>query len=194
MQLLLASNNRDKAEEFRRIFSDHRILLPADAGVSFDFDEDANSFLENAIGKARALFAKTALPVLADDSGLVVAALNGEPGVYSARYGSRGGKNLSAAERNRYLLSRLGAEQRRDAFFVCCMVLILEPYRFYVTQETFAGIITESPRGKNGFGYDPVFLVPEYGKTAAELSDSEKDRISHRGKAARRILSLLAEV
>ena len=194
MQMLLASNNRDKAEEFRRIFSGHRILLPADAGVSFDFDEDASSFLENAIGKARALLAKTALPVLADDSGLVVASLAGEPGVYSARYGSQGGEKLSAAERNLYLLSRLGAEQSRDAFFVCCMVLILEPHRFFVAQETLAGTITKSPRGKNGFGYDPVFLAPEYGKTTAELSDSEKDRISHRGKAARRILSLLAEI
>jgi XTP/dITP diphosphohydrolase len=191
MEIYLASNNTHKRDEFVRLFPGHRILLPAESGLEFDFEENGKSFWENAMGKAHALFRLVHAPVLADDSGLCVAALGGQPGVVSHRFGARNGKNLEAGERNAYLLSRMKGVEDRAAYFLCSLVLLLEGVRFFAVQETVNGIITEAPRGANGFGYDPVFLVPETGKTIAELSDAEKDRLSHRGRASRRMLSLM---
>jgi XTP/dITP diphosphohydrolase len=133
--------------------------------------------------------------VLADDSGLSLPALGGAPGIYSARYGSdlnAAGEELSAEERNSYLLSQIAGRKDRSAFYVCCMVLIIETYRFFTVQETWHGEITDRPAGRGGFGYDPVFYLPEYGMTAAELSEDEKNRLSHRGKAAAMIDRLLS--
>ncbi len=191
MELLLASNNSHKLAEFTRLFPGHAIRMPREAGVDFDYPENGKDFLENALGKARALFSLTARPVIADDSGLCVPALGGEPGVYSSRYGASGSRNLEAAERNAYLLSRMKGIRDRRAYFVCCLVLVMEEARFFIAQETVHGSITEAPRGEKGFGYDPLFLVPETGKTIAELPDADKDRLSHRGRAARRIIPVL---
>ena len=190
MDLVLATNNRHKAEEFRRIFADHRVLVPADLGLAFSYREEGGTFLANALGKASALHRLCRCPVLADDSGLAVESLGGAPGVRSARYGSENGVETDEG-RYRHLLDRMEKEKKRDSSFICCLVLMWSPQRFWVVQEIFPGVITREPSGQGGFGYDPVFFVPESGKTVAELTDEEKDRLSHRGRAARRILALL---
>ncbi len=191
MDILLASNNPHKLTEVVRLFRGHVVCTPAEAGLSFAFEENGSTFLENAMGKAQALFDARRTPVLADDSGLCVPALGGEPGIFSSRYGSNGGKTLSTPERNAYLLSRMEGLTDRRAYFVCCMVLFLGEDRYLVAQETVHGTVTMAPRGDNGFGYDPLFLVPGTGRTIAELPDTEKDRLSHRGRAAMRIIAAL---
>lgn len=191
-ELLLGSNNSHKHDEFARLLPGFRVLLPKDLGLGFEFEEDGESFLDNALGKARALYRLAGRPVIADDSGLCVAGLGGEPGVFSSRYGSTaGGPTLPAPQRNQYLLSRMRDCADRRAFFVCCLALVVDDTRFFVVQETVHGIIAEAPRGTNGFGYDPLFLLPERGLTIAELPDPDKDLISHRGRAARRLLAIL---
>jgi XTP/dITP diphosphohydrolase len=191
MEILLASNNPHKREEFARLFSGHTILLPGEAGMDFDFEENGASFLENALGKAMALYGKAGAPVLSDDSGLCVPALGGEPGLFSSRYGSLDGVSLETRRRNAYLLSRMKGVADRRAYFVCCLVLVMGKDRFFVAQETVHGTISDVPRGENGFGYDPLFILPGVGKTIAELPDKEKDGISHRGRSSRRILDML---
>jgi XTP/dITP diphosphohydrolase len=194
-ELLLASNNAHKRDEFIRLFPGFTILLPKDLGLSFEFEENGQSFLENALGKALALHPTAGRPVIADDSGLCVTALGGEPGIFSSRYGSTpAGGILEASERNRYLLRRMQGVGDRRAFFVCCLVLVIEPTRFFIVQETVHGLVAEAPRGANGFGYDPLFLLPERGKTIAELPDPEKDLVSHRGRAARRMLDIMLDI
>lgn len=188
MTIVIATGNRHKAEEFSRIFSGHHIVLPEDRGIMFDPEETATTFYGNALIKARTLFELMGEPVIADDSGICVDALNGEPGVYSARYGATNGIELSAEDRNKLLLSRMKGIPDRTARFVCNMVLYYGPDRFVSVQETLEGsIVTETGSGSGGFGYDPVLYLPEYGKTVAELSDDQKDLVSHRGKAARKL-------
>ena len=193
-ELLLASNNTHKHQEFLRLFPGVRILVPRELGIDFSFEEDGETFLENAFGKATALYSIAKRPVIADDSGLCVRALGGQPGVLSSRFGSgAGGALLDAPRRNAYLLDRMEGIQDRDAYFVCCLVCVLEEGRFLAAQETVHGEIAEAPRGDNGFGYDPLFLLGQRGKTIAELPDEEKDGISHRGRASRRIIAVLKE-
>lgn len=198
MELLLATGNPHKREEFARIFRGHRLLLPADRGVRFDHEETGASFLENALGKARALRALLSrsdaegMPILADDSGLAVAALGGEPGVYSARYGRQErGRDLSDGERNLFLLERMAALEDRRACFVCALVLLLDENRIYAAQETLPGLVGREPRGEGGFGYDPLLVLPHRGRTVAQLTPEEKDLLSHRGKAARALLAVV---
>jgi len=195
MEILLATGNAHKKDELERILTPHRILIPSDIGVEFDPEETGDTYLENALIKARALFEVSGgRPVLSDDSGLSVPAMKGAPGVYSARYGSdEAGRELESWERNALLIEKMqGFEgSRRQAFFVCCMVLIIDEYRVFTAQETFDGLITDEPSGRGGFGYDPIFFVPELQKTVAELDAGEKDRISHRGRAGVRIRALI---
>jgi XTP/dITP diphosphohydrolase len=191
-ELLLASNNEHKSREFARLFRGVTIVTPRDVGIEFDFPEDGQTFLANAHGKAEALYRLARRPVIADDSGLCVASLGGEPGIFSSRYGSApGGAPLEAPRRNQYLLERMSGISERGAYFVCCLVLVLSDASFVAVQETVSGVIAQEPRGMNGFGYDPLFFLPERGKTMAEIPDADKDRISHRGKAARHMLSLI---
>jgi XTP/dITP diphosphohydrolase len=190
-ELLLASNNDHKHAEFVRLFPGVRIVRPREIGVDFEFAEDGASFLANALGKARALYEIAHRAVIGDDSGLCVAALGGAPGVRSSRYGSDGTRKLETPERNALLLARLADAADRRAFFVCCLVLVLDEERFIAVQETVHGEIVSSPRGANGFGYDPLFLIPDRGLTIAELPDAEKDLVSHRGRAARRLRVIL---
>jgi len=196
MKIVLATGNKHKKQELSQIISSHHLILPEDLGISFSHDETADTFIGNSMGKAQTLFAACGKPVLADDSGLIVPALNGgEPGIYSARYGSdESGKNLSDTERNLYLLDRMRLISDRSAFFVCCMTLILDEYRVFTVQETFHGEIISRMEGTGGFGYDPIFFLPELGKTAAQLSESEKNSISHRGKAGIRMAALLHDL
>lgn len=195
MELILATGNPHKKEELSRILAPHRVLIPSDISIEFDADETGTTYLENSLIKARVLFeAAGGRPVIADDSGISVPSLGGAPGVYSARYGStETGIELEAPERNELLLKNMvqmsGGD--RKAFFVCCMVLILDDYRVFTAQETFSGIISEQPSGFGGFGYDPIFMLPQVGCTVAELDDVEKDRISHRGRAGKRIKAIL---
>ena len=192
MELLLASNNPNKARELQRIMTAAAIVLPAERGITFDHEETGSTYLENALGKALRLFQDTGIPTLADDSGLAVDALDGRPGVYSARFGARElGRSLNDEERIEYLLSLLAGCENRSAVFVCCMVLILDRNRVYTVQESLEGQIARRPSGTGGFGYDPVFYLPEHQRTTAELSDHEKDAVSHRGRASRLIATLL---
>lgn len=193
-ELLLASNNEHKTREFTRLFPGVRIRSPRELGIEFDFPEDGDTFFANAHGKAAALHRMAGRPVIADDSGLCVDSLGGEPGILSARYGSApGAPVLDAARRNEYLLDRLAGVTARGARFVCCLVLLLGVECFVCAQETVAGVIGESPRGDRGFGYDPLFFLPDRGMTMAELPDADKDAVSHRGRAARRIRCFLEE-
>lgn len=185
--LVAATNNAHKLAELVRLFPARRVVSPGELGLRFDFDEDGDTYLANAYGKAMALYEQVRRPVLADDSGLEVAALGGEPGIYSSRYGSTASGKLPDAQRNARLLERVRDAADRRCFFVCCMVLILEPKRFLVAQETLHGVLADAPAGAGGFGFDPVVFIPEAGKTVAQLGDAEKDRISHRGRAAARI-------
>jgi XTP/dITP diphosphohydrolase len=190
--LTAATNNPHKLREFRRLFPDFRILSPEQIDWAFSFEETGTTYLENALGKALHLYHLVETPVLADDSGLEVVGLGGEPGIYSSRYGSADGK-LSDFERNAYLLNRAASLSDRACFFVCCMVAVLGEKRFFVVQETFHGVLAAEPSGSGGFGYDPVVYLPERRKTVAELRDEEKDAISHRGKAARRLAAVLLD-
>ncbi|MEW5815330.1 MAG: non-canonical purine NTP pyrophosphatase [Spirochaetota bacterium] len=197
MEVLFASNNHHKKTELSEILKPHTVLIPSDIGVAFDFNESGSTYLENALGKAFALFRQIKgtpkeMPVVSDDSGLSIPALKGDPGVYSSRYGSKeAGRRLSDAERNRYLLHKLAGVTDRRGFFVCSMVLVFHEYRFFAAQETLDGEIAYQPAGSGGFGYDPLLFLNEYGKTVAELLPAEKNRISHRGKAGIRIRDIL---
>lgn len=192
MEIVLATGNLHKKEELSEILKGHKILLPSDLNSSFDCVEDGITYLDNALIKARALYKVVKRPVIADDSGISVPALNGDPGVYSARYGSKEGETpLESPERNAFLLKNMAEITDRKAFFVCSMVLMLDEYRIYTVQETFSGEIAFEPYGGGGFGYDPLFFLKEYGKTVAQLPADVKNRISHRGKAGASIKSIM---
>jgi len=189
--------------EILRHAGDLELKIPNEAGLNFDPEETGNSFLENALIKATELYkllekqspAETPHTVIADDSGICVDALGGRPGIYSARYGmSDNGEKISAAEKNAMLLAELGDNPNRSARFVCAMVLYCGPNRFYAAQETLEGELVknaDSARGSGGFGYDPILFIPELGRTVAELSEEEKNRYSHRGKAGKVIAKIL---
>ncbi|MFW6312911.1 MAG: RdgB/HAM1 family non-canonical purine NTP pyrophosphatase [Spirochaetota bacterium] len=206
MRILLATNNAHKRDEFRSIFPDDDVLTPDDLGMAFDVEETGETFLENAMLKAQALRVRLSetgseashadVAIVADDSGLCVDALGGAPGIYSARFGSPdGGKTeLAASARNQLLIDALEGATSRGAHFVCSMVALLENDRIVVAQESWTGEIAEAPSsGTGGFGYDPVFFVPGLGKTAADLSPEEKNRLSHRGRASRVLAAALGE-
>lgn len=186
-RLLVASSNPHKIEEFRAILSDipFEIVSPADLGLTVRVEETGSTFAENAVLKAIAYAEAAGELALADDSGLEVDALNGEPGVYSNRWA---GEGVMPAERNRLLNERLAdvPDERRTARFRCAIAIAgPAPLGLYdVVNGTVEGRIAREPRGSGGFGYDPIFYVPELGRTVGELPDVEKNRISHRGRAA----------
>jgi XTP/dITP diphosphohydrolase len=192
-ELVVATNNGHKIRELKRLFPGLRLLSPGELGIDFDFREEGGSYLENSLGKAGSLHELVHRPVLADDSGLEVPGLGGEPGLYSSRYGATpDGLRLTDAERCRILLAKAEGLADRFCFFVCCLTLVFAEKRFVAAQETLPGELARAPRGTGGFGYDPIVFIPEAGRTVAELSDRQKDRLSHRGRAARRIRALLA--
>ena len=191
MELVLASNNAHKVTEVRRILAATAVRTPAELGVSFAFEETGSTYEQNALGKARHLHGLIGRPTLADDSGLAVTALGGAPGVRSARFGPPGAE-LDDAGRCAYLLSLLRGAADRSAAFICCIAVVLDARRLLLVQEAVAGRIAVRPRGAHGFGYDPVFLVGDGERTMAELTAADKDHVSHRGRALRRISTLLA--
>jgi len=195
MDIWFATNNKHKKIELEAILNT-KLKIPSEEGIIFDPEETARTFSENALIKARELkklLANKDDLVIADDSGLCVDALNGNPGVMSARYGEINGKKPSSEEQHTLLLNELGKTTQRGARFVCAMVLLRENNRFVIVQETIEGqIVSENEkRGEGGFGYDPIFLLPDRGLTLAEISPEEKNEISHRGKAGRQIAKLL---
>jgi XTP/dITP diphosphohydrolase len=192
MELLLATGNSHKQSEFASIMPGWRILVPGEVGLEFECDETGNSFAENALLKAEALYTVSRRAVIADDSGLCVDALGGEPGIHSARFGESYGTQLDARQKYELLLSRLEGVENRDAAFVCSLILYLGPMRYFLFQETCPGSITLNPRGTGGFGYDPVFLLPELDRTMAELDESEKNIHSHRGRAGAALRAFLS--
>jgi XTP/dITP diphosphohydrolase len=190
--LLLATTNQHKLEEYRAIFSDlpYRLLSLRDISLKMDVEETGTTFAENAELKAVAYAKASGLLALADDSGLEIDALGGAPGVYSARFA---GSEASYETRFRLILERLRGlpEEKRTARFRC-VIAVAEPSGYYQTVEgIIEGRIAHAPRGESGFGYDPIFLVPDLGKTTAELTPELKNRISHRGRAAQLAAALL---
>lgn len=195
MKLVLASGNPGKLREIGALLAPLSIeVLPqAELGIG-EADEPHGTFLENALAKARHASRAAGLPALADDSGLCVEALAGEPGVHSAYFAGReGSREQRDARNNEKLLGSLS--DYRAAYYVCIMILVRHPNDPIplVAEGIWRGEIAVAPRGANGFGYDPLFLLPELGKTAAELEPAEKNRISHRGQALARLLVLLRD-
>lgn len=185
-RIIFATGNAGKMREIRSILAepDMEIVSMKDAGVSPDIEENGSTYEENALIKARAVAALTGEPVLADDSGLEVDWLDKEPGVHSARYM---GEDTPYSIKNASLISRLEGvpEEKRTARFVCAIAAVLPDGRELTTRATVEGRIGYEEKGEGGFGYDPIFFVPELGKTTAELSEEEKNLVSHRGKALR---------
>ena len=190
-RLLVATSNPGKLVEMRELLATTPWEiegLPPDAP---DFEETGLTFAENARGKALYRSRLTGVPVVADDSGLVIDALGGEPGVHSARYLD---PDMAQGDRNRAVIAKLAglAPQERTARFVCRLVLAYRGRLVHETEGACEGLIAGEERGRAGFGYDPIFLVPELGLTFAEISAAEKDARSHRGVAARAMASFLA--
>ena len=182
MKLVLASKNQKKLAELREILSGLgvEVCSEADAGVDVDVEETGTTFEENSLLKAKAVMEASGLPAVADDSGLCVDALNGAPGVYSARYG---GPGLDDAGRCRLLLENLRGLGPRTARFVSAITCCLPNGDVLTARGECPGTIAFTPMGSDGFGYDPLFWVPEQKKTFAQMSHEEKNAISHRGKA-----------
>ena len=198
MRLIFATANPGKLREAREILEPHgfEVVSPYDLGLTkeqVDVEETGKTFEENAIIKVQNLWQLTGLPCFADDSGLVVDALGGAPGIYSARYASLdgSGEDHNFASNIDKLLHNLQGVSDRTARFVCVVALILPEAGIKTFRGTCEGRIASEPAGCGGFGYDPIFFLPEYGCTSAELTAEEKNSISHRGKALRKMCELL---
>ena len=191
-KVILATNNDNKVAEFCRMLEGSGIsAIPLkEAGITADIDETGTTFEENSLLKARAICEMTGEPVLADDSGLCVDFLDGAPGVYSSRFM---GEDTPYSEKNAAIIEKLeGVEdEKRGAAFVCVMSLVFPDGREFVTEGKMPGIIAREPAGENGFGYDPIVYLPEYGKTSAQLSPDEKNAISHRGEALQKMCDII---
>ncbi len=182
MRAVLASQNEKKLRELQDILTDLGIdvMLQAEAGVSIDVEETGSTFEENAILKAEAVGTATGLVAISDDSGLEVDALDGAPGVYSARYG---GEGLDDVARYQLLLRNMEGQENRACRFVSCICCAFPDGTRIVVRGECPGQLLHEARGTGGFGYDPVFYLPELGKAMAELTPNEKNQISHRGRA-----------
>ena len=193
-KIIFATGNEDKMKEIRRILADPslEILSLKDAGIHADIDENGKSFEENAMIKAEAISKMTGEIVLADDSGLEIDYLNKEPGIYSARYM---GEDTSYDIKNQALLDRLDGvpDEKRTARFVCAIAAAMPDGCCEVVRGTMEGIIGHKIAGENGFGYDPIFFLPEYGCTSAELSPEKKNELSHRGEGLKKIRKILEQ-
>lgn len=185
-KIIFATGNAGKMKEIKEILSDlsYEVLSMKEAGVTADIIEDGTTFEENALIKARTIAQLTGEIAMADDSGLEVDYLDKAPGIYSARFL---GEDTSYEIKNKYLIDQLAGVEGddRSARFVCAIACVWPDGKERVYRATIEGVLAKEPAGENGFGYDPIFYVPEYGKTTAELSMEEKNEISHRAKALR---------
>ena len=214
MKIYLATGNKNKKKEMIQLLPEHEIVIPSDEGIDFDPDETGVTFYENSIIKAKALYDIVHCPVIADDSGICVDALNGAPGIYSSRYagpdfmkGKPDGTKIPQEDQNIFIIKQTndaissgklpeGAYLNgpRSCHYTCAMVLYLGTDRLYVAQETFEGTLIEKiedQAGDGGFGYDPIVFLPEFNKTIAQLTSDEKNAISHRGKAVKQIQNII---
>lgn len=184
MKMVLASKNKKKLAEMQEILSalGVEVVLQCEVGVDVDVEETGTTFAENSALKARAVCQASGLPAVADDSGLCVDALNGAPGVYSARYG---GEGLDDAGRCKLLLENMRGQLDRRCGFVSAICCVFPNGDEVTAMGECRGTLAYAPKGENGFGYDPIFFVPERKKTFAQLTAEEKNEISHRGKALR---------
>ena len=194
-KIIFATTNEDKMKEIKMILGDLDlpILSLKDAGIKIDIVEDGKTFEENALIKAREIMKVTGEIVLADDSGLEVDYINKEPGIYSARYM---GEDTPYSIKNQSIIDRLkdANGDERSARFVCAIAAVLPDGKEYTTRATIEGLIGYEEKGTNGFGYDPLMYVPEYGMTTGEMTPEDKNKISHRGKALREMRSKLADI
>lgn len=188
MKFILATKNKGKALELRSILKEHEIMTMTEAGYNEEIEENGTTFEENALIKARFLANKSALPCIADDSGLEVTALDMRPGIYSARY------EATDERRIKKLLSELKGVSDRSARFVSAAALCFPDGREFVCRGEVYGNITKEPRGTGGFGYDPVFESVESSKTFGEMTDKEKNEISHRRRAFEKLKNIIAKI
>ncbi len=195
MKILIGSNNAHKAKEIQDMLPDYEVLRPKDIGLDLEPEENGKTFAENALIKAKAFAEASGLLTMADDSGLEVACLNGEPGIYSARYCPKPGAD--DADRRHYLLDNIrkcGAERPWKARFCCAMAIVPPNGEVRQVFGTCEGVIIPEERGSNGFGYDPIFFKPEFNMTLAEMTEEQKNSISHRGNALKQALPILKEL
>lgn len=194
MKLILASNNAHKLVEIKAILGGlfEEILSLQEAGIDHETVEDGATFMENAEKKAREIAALSGCCALADDSGICVDALDGAPGIHSARFCGRHGDDEA---NNRLLLEKLRdvPDERRGAHYTCAMVLARPDGSCVRAEDYFYGVVAHAPAGENGFGYDPLFYLPQYGCTAAQLTPQQKNAVSHRAKALQQLLQKLEE-
>ena len=192
MKIIFATNNQDKMKEIHAIMADFPVQIVSlkEAGIHADVDENGTSFEENAAIKAEAICRLTGHVTIADDSGLEIDALGGEPGIYSARYM---GEDTSYRIKNANLIERLAGvpDEKRTARFVCAVAAAFPDAPTQIVRGTIEGRIGYEEAGENGFGYDPIFYVPEYGCTTAQMPPEEKNKISHRGRALKKISPIL---
>ncbi len=192
--MIFATGNMGKMKEIKAILGDigEEILSMKEAGIDMDIVEDGNTFEENAIIKAKAVMERTGKLALADDSGLEIDALNKEPGIYSARYM---GEDTPYEIKNSNLIERMKGVKGKDrsARFVCVIAAAFPDGEIITTRGTIEGVIAEEPAGENGFGYDPIVYVPEYGMTTGQMDPDAKNAISHRGKALTAMKKILEE-
>ena len=194
-KIVFATTNAGKIKEIKEIRADFDVEVASmkEMNITADIEENGATFEENSLIKARAVSKLTGLPALADDSGLEVDYLNGEPGIYSARYL---GRDTDYDYKNNYIIKKLkdAKDEERSARFVCVISLVLPDGREFVKKGVMEGRIGYEIKGENGFGYDPIFYLPGYGKTSAEISAEEKNKISHRGKALSAMKELIASL
>ena len=193
MKFVLATANKGKIREMREILQNLgiEVVSQSELGLNLSVEETGATFMENALLKAEAVCKASGLPAIADDSGLVVDALGGEPGVYSSSYG---GEELNDSERCEHLLNNMKKMEHRGAKFVCTILCVFPDGEVVSAQGECRGEILQSARGGGGFGYDPVFLVEGTHKTMAELSSEEKNAVSHRGAALREFAKRIKDV
>jgi len=211
MKIYLATNNLHKKKEMEAIFTNHEIVIPSDEGITFNPEETGKTFAENSLLKAKTLWKIVHQPVLADDSGICVDILNGVPGIYSARYagknmhtGMKNGEKISQAAQNKLLIEetneavekvKVDMENPRSCRYVCALTLYFGPDRYYLIQETLEGNLIKDlseQKGCGGFGYDPIVLLKGENRTIAQLTEEEKNEISHRGKAGKVLNKLIS--
>lgn len=180
-RFLIASNNAHKIQEFKKIFDSlgFELVTPKELGISCDPDENGSTFEENSLIKAREFFKLSGIPTVADDSGLCVNALEGAPGIYSARYGGFD----DDTKRLYFLLSNMKDKSDKKAYFACAIACIIDEKTEFTVRGNVYGTIIDEPKGECGFGYDPVFVPDGFDKTFAEMTEDEKNKISHRAVA-----------
>lgn len=194
MRIVIATGNKDKVREINELLegTSFEAVSMKEAGIECEIIEDADSFKGNALIKATEVSRYTDDYVLADDSGLCIDALDGAPGIYSSRFC---GENSTYEDKFKKIFEMLEGvpEEERTAHFTCAIAVVKPDKTSFTVEETFEGVLHETPAGENGFGYDPIFFVPEYGMTSAQMSPELKNSMSHRGKALRKAVELILE-